>query len=40
MVEAVVMEKVYGIIEGGTDMQSCGGNVVCVQLVGTQVDLG
>ena len=25
MVEAVVMEKVHGIIEGGSDMQNCGG---------------
>ena len=25
MVDAVVMEKVHGIIEGGSDMQSCGG---------------
>ena len=39
MVETMVMEEVHGIVEGGGNMQSCGSDVVCVQLKGTQVDL-
>ena len=36
----MVMEEVHDIVKGSCNVESCGSNMICVWLKGTQVDLG
>ena len=40
MMKAMVMEEVHDIVKGSCNVESCGSNMICVWLKGTQVDLG